>query len=128
MTLGEYACITIERIRARSDASSRDRSDIGSPLGQTRNERISAEEKLAQARRVWLVVALEHSIDYQLETVDWFQGQRPLLQEVDLGGIRVYLLGKQAPQHPTPLSSGWRPRPLVQKGCLPGSATVSESN
>jgi mannosyltransferase len=57
--------------------------------GQT----LGREEVLAQDRRIWLVVALEHSIDYQLETLDWFQGQRPLLQEANVGGIRVYLLG-----------------------------------
>lgn len=57
--------------------------------GQT----MGLEEALTQDRRIWLVVALEHSIDYQLETLDWFQGQRPLLQAANVGGIRVYLLG-----------------------------------
>jgi len=61
--------------------------------GQT----ISREEALAWDRRVWLVVALEHSFDYQRETLTWFQTRRPVVEEYDVGGIQVYLLDSLAP-------------------------------
>jgi uncharacterized membrane protein len=51
-----------------------------------------ATEALAQGRRMWLVVALEHSLDYQKEMLEWFQHRRRVLEEHDVGGIKVYLL------------------------------------
>jgi mannosyltransferase len=78
----------------RGDPDARKPDPVYEVLG---GQTISREEALAQDQRIWLVVALEHSIDYQLETLDWFQGQRPVLEEYEVGGIRVYLLGKQAP-------------------------------
>jgi mannosyltransferase len=78
----------------RGDPDARKPDPVYTVLG---GQTIDREEALAQDRRIWLVVALEHSIDYQLSMLDWFQGRRPLLQEVDVGGIRVYLLGSHAP-------------------------------
>jgi hypothetical protein len=61
--------------------------------GQT----IDRADALAQNRRIWLVVALEHSLEYQQEMLEWFQRQRGVLQEHDVGGIKVYLLGLETP-------------------------------
>jgi uncharacterized membrane protein len=53
---------------------------------------IAPSQALAQDQRIWLVVALEHSLEYQQEMLEWFQMQRMVLEEHDIGGIKVYLL------------------------------------
>ena len=54
---------------------------------------VTADE-IAGYRRLWLVVALDHSLDYQTEVVADFDTRYPLLSEEDIGGIiiRVYEL------------------------------------
>jgi hypothetical protein len=61
--------------------------------GQT----MGLEEALAQDRRIWLVVALEHSWEYQQDTLDRFLAQRTVGEEHSVGGIDVYLLEKGKP-------------------------------
>lgn len=58
---------------------------------------IEPQDAFAQDRRIWLVVALEHSLEYQAEMVDWFTRQRPILEQFNVGGIRVYLLADGTP-------------------------------
>lgn len=41
--------------------------------------------------RLWLIVALEHSVDWQLEQVDSFTQRYFLLDHQEIGGIGVYL-------------------------------------
>jgi uncharacterized membrane protein len=49
------------------------------------------EEIVAGHRRAWLVVALEHSVDYQLQIKSEMDRRFPLLRSVDVRGIEVYL-------------------------------------
>jgi len=49
------------------------------------------EEIVTMANRLWLVVALEHSIEWQQEQVDYFHEQYSLLEIYDFDGIHVYL-------------------------------------
>ncbi len=78
----------------RGDPDARKPDHVYKMLG---GQTISREEALAWDRRVWLVVALEHSFDYQRETLTWFQTRRPVVEEYDVGGIQVYLLDSLAP-------------------------------
>ena len=41
--------------------------------------------------RFWLVVALEHSVEWQLEQVETISAIYPLLDEQEIGGIHIYL-------------------------------------
>jgi hypothetical protein len=61
--------------------------------GQT----IGLEEALTQDRRIWLVVALEHSWEYQQHTLNRFLAQRTVVEEHSVGGIDVYLLDERKP-------------------------------
>ncbi len=47
--------------------------------------------------RFWLVVALEHSVEWQLTQVDTLTAAYPLLQKEEIGGIQIYLLGRVQP-------------------------------
>jgi hypothetical protein len=59
----------------------------------------SREEALAAGERLWLVVALEHSLDWQLEQVGWFDSRLERLREEEVGGIQIYLIRQAvAPQ------------------------------
>jgi uncharacterized membrane protein len=58
--------------------------------GQT----IDREEALTLDERIWLVVALEHSLDYQQQMLEWFRQRRTVLAEHDVRGIKVYLLSR----------------------------------
>lgn len=78
----------------RGDPDARKPDHVYRMLG---GQTISREEALAQDRRVWLVVALEHSFDYQRETLTWFQTRRPVVEEYDVEGIQIYLLDSFAP-------------------------------
>jgi len=78
----------------RGDPDARKPDHVYRVLG---GQTISREEALVQDRRVWLVVALEHSFDYQRETLAWFQTRRPVVEEYDVEGIQVYLLDRFAP-------------------------------
>ncbi len=46
--------------------------------------------------RLWLIVALEHSIEWQQEQVDYFHEQHTLLETYDFNGISVYLYDVKA--------------------------------
>ncbi len=67
---------------------------------------IIAKEELS-ARRFWLVVALDNSIEFQKDLVYWFDGQHKLVETYDFGGINLryyddtpisYLNGPSQPQ------------------------------
>jgi hypothetical protein len=49
------------------------------------------EEASNKGRRLWLVVALEHSGDWQVEQVQYFELRYPLLERHDFGDINVLL-------------------------------------
>lgn len=51
----------------------------------------SRETALGQNGRLWLIVALEHSVDWQQEEAAYFLDERPLHDSFDIGGIRIYL-------------------------------------
>ena len=51
----------------------------------------TTEEILSQRERLWLIVALEHSIEWQQEQVALVQQQYPLLADYDFAGIIVQL-------------------------------------
>lgn len=51
----------------------------------------SREEVIARGNRLWLIVALEHSVEWQLEQADFFARQFTLLQRHEIGGIQIYL-------------------------------------
>jgi mannosyltransferase len=54
----------------------------------------SREEALAAGERLWLVVALEHSLDWQLEQVGWFDSRLERLREEEVGGIQIILYAR----------------------------------
>lgn len=49
------------------------------------------EEVIAWGGRFWLIVALEHSVEWQLEQADFFAQQFALSQRHEIGGIGIYL-------------------------------------
>jgi uncharacterized membrane protein len=49
---------------------------------------IVAKEELS-ARRFWLVVALDNSVEFQTSLVEWFDEHHKLLQSYDFGGINL---------------------------------------
>jgi uncharacterized membrane protein len=49
------------------------------------------DEVAAASGRLWLVVALEHSEDWQIEQVDRFRSRFHLLETQNVGGIVIYL-------------------------------------
>ena len=49
------------------------------------------DEVAAASGRLWLVVALEHSEDWQIEQVDSFRSRFHLLETQNVGGIVIYL-------------------------------------
>ncbi|MBI2864593.1 MAG: hypothetical protein HYX94_08550, partial [Chloroflexi bacterium] len=49
------------------------------------------EDLVAGKERVWLIVALDHSVDWQLEVKRWFDQRYHLEAERNLQGIRIYL-------------------------------------
>lgn len=51
----------------------------------------SREQTVLHNGRLWLIVALEHSVEWQLEQADFFARQFLLLQRHEIGGIGVYL-------------------------------------
>lgn len=50
-----------------------------------------------QSGRLWLIVALEHSIEWQQSQVEAITTKWPVLEETDIGGIRIYQLGQGQP-------------------------------
>jgi hypothetical protein len=42
--------------------------------------------------RLWLIVALDHSVEFQRQALSWFEGRYPSLERYDCGGIGIYLL------------------------------------
>jgi mannosyltransferase len=59
--------------------------------------------------RLWLVVALDHSVDYQRATVNHFDTLYPLLSETTIGGIiiRVYDIQSLWPENLYPGDPNW---------------------
>jgi uncharacterized membrane protein len=59
--------------------------------------RITTRDQLSRHQRVWLVVELDHSVDYQLAQVEWFDATYPLIQEEDINGIftRLYKISSE---------------------------------
>ena len=57
---------------------------------------VEADEFPGQYRRLWLVVALDHSIEFQKEAKASFDKAYPLLEQTDFAGIGVlaYDLGQ----------------------------------
>jgi uncharacterized membrane protein len=49
------------------------------------------ERALGTGNRLWLIVALEHSLDWQQEQASYFAEQYRLVDQQDFGGISVYL-------------------------------------
>lgn len=64
----------------------------GPVYGVLGGQTISRDAVLAHEGRIWLVVALEHSVDYQLAVQAWLQQQYSGVVEYDLRGIKIYLL------------------------------------
>ena len=56
-----------------------------------------AESKMPENGRLWVIVALEHSEAWQLAQLDAIAAAYPKLREAEVGGIRIYLFGQQAP-------------------------------
>lgn len=54
----------------------------------------SLDEVAEQNGRFWLIVALEHSVEWQLAQVETISTAYPLLEEQEIGGIRIYLFGQ----------------------------------
>ncbi|MCP4418021.1 MAG: hypothetical protein GY805_15470, partial [Chloroflexi bacterium] len=54
----------------------------------------SLAEVANQNGRLWLIVALEHSVEWQLAQVEAISGSRSLLDEEEIGGIRILLYGQ----------------------------------
>jgi mannosyltransferase len=54
----------------------------------------SLDEVAEQDGRLWLIVALEHSIAWQMAQVEAIAATRPLLEEKEIGGIRIFLYGR----------------------------------
>ncbi len=68
--------------------------DMRKPNGvyQALGGEIEGQEKIkAIADRLWLIVVLEHSVEWQQEQVDYFNEQYALLETHDFNGISVYL-------------------------------------
>ncbi len=55
--------------------------------------------------RLWVVMALDHSVEFQREALAWFESRYSLLERQDVGGIGIYLLDLTASE----LESGGRP-------------------
>jgi uncharacterized membrane protein len=55
--------------------------------------RVTSLEAAQDYRRVWLVVALDHSTEYQTEQVAWFDNHFLLVEDWNIGGIIVRLYG-----------------------------------
>jgi uncharacterized membrane protein len=53
---------------------------------------VKLEQALAAHARVWLVVALDHSVEFQMEVLREIRGARVFSSNVTIGGIQVYLL------------------------------------
>lgn len=53
--------------------------------------RIITRDNIAGHGRLWLVVELDHSIDYQRDQVSWFDERFSLIDEMEIGGIFVRL-------------------------------------
>jgi hypothetical protein len=49
------------------------------------------EEAALAGDRLWLIVALEHSIEWQQEQAAYFEQRYPLLTKQEIGGVIVYL-------------------------------------
>lgn len=45
----------------------------------------------SEYRRVWLVVALEHSLEFQREALVWFEDRYTKVEQHSVGGIGIYL-------------------------------------
>jgi mannosyltransferase len=54
-------------------------------------EPLPLEAAVAGRERLWLVVALDHNIEYQLALKSRFDARYPLLGSTDVGGILIYL-------------------------------------
>lgn len=59
--------------------------------------KIITRDQLSGRRRVWLVVELDHSVDYQLSQVAWFDATYPLIEEKNINGIftRLYEISEK---------------------------------
>lgn len=53
--------------------------------------RIVSREAIGGQRRLWLVVMLDHSTEYQLDQVNWFDDRCELIEENDVSGIFIRL-------------------------------------
>jgi uncharacterized membrane protein len=53
---------------------------------------VDADQVMAEHARVWLVVALDHSVEAQLQIAERVMQGRTVVQGVDVGGISVYLV------------------------------------
>jgi mannosyltransferase len=53
--------------------------------------KIATYETIAGYQRVWLVVMLDHSVEYQRNQVRWFDDRFPLLEASHVGGILIRL-------------------------------------
>ncbi|MFC1975345.1 glycosyltransferase family 39 protein [Chloroflexota bacterium] len=51
--------------------------------------KIATLNDLGRYRRLWLVVVLDHSIEYQHNQVSWFDEHFPLVKETKVGGIII---------------------------------------
>jgi mannosyltransferase len=58
---------------------------------QLGGEMWTREEAGAAGRRLWLIVALEHSWDWQAEQAGHFAGRYQVLERYNVGGIEIYL-------------------------------------
>ena len=50
-----------------------------------------ARDEIGAYQRLWLVVMLDHSLQYQREQVRWFDQHFPLIEETNVGGIAIRL-------------------------------------
>ncbi|MEI2610901.1 MAG: glycosyltransferase family 39 protein [Candidatus Promineifilaceae bacterium] len=48
-------------------------------------------EAITAGERLWLIVALEHSEEWQITQADYFAQNYPLLERQNIGGIEIYL-------------------------------------
>jgi mannosyltransferase len=53
--------------------------------------KLGSRATMAGHRRVWLVVALDHAIEFQQDEVNWFDKHFSLVENADVGGIYVRL-------------------------------------
>jgi hypothetical protein len=72
----------------RGDPDSRKPEEVYKLWGGKMADRGDLESRF---HRLWLVVALDHSLAFQQEALDWFQRHYVMLEQNGVGGIGVYL-------------------------------------